>query len=118
MALVTITQPDRYKVGSTWRFPLRRKNPDGSPIRLDGLEIRAVFRVGSVDGELLAELTVGAGIERDDANGLIIMEIDAVTSATAPAASWIYFEAEMIASDGYVWQSPTYRFKTEAQVTL
>jgi hypothetical protein len=117
MPVVTITQPPTHKCGSTWTFVLTRKQPDGTAVDLTGLTIRAVCRVGAVDGEVLAELTDSTGITRDDLAGRIVMKIDATTSATAPPNRWIYFEAEMVAADGDVWQSPTYRFKTEAQVT-
>jgi hypothetical protein len=119
MPVITVENPSAYKLGSTWKFPLRRKTLDpASPIDLTGLAIRAVFRTKSVTGPLLAELTeANDGIARDDVNGQIIMTVSAGISALAPADNWVYFEVEMISASGDVWQSPTYRFRTEAQVT-
>lgn len=117
MPVATITQPAAYKVGSTWRFTHRRKQPDGSPVNLAGLTVRAMFRIGSVDGDVLVTLADGAGLTIDAEAGKTTMEIGATTSATAPPNSWIFFDIEMTAVDGYVWQSKTYRFKTESQVT-
>ena len=118
MPAITITQPAAYKLGSTWRFTHRRKQPDGSPVDLTGLAVRAMFRIGSVEGDVLATLTEGDGLTIDAAAGETAMEIDAETSATAPPNSWVFFDIEMTAVDGHVWQSSTYRFKTEAEVTV
>ena len=119
MAVLTITNPPSYKLGSTWKFPLRRRNKDtGDPINLTGLAIRAVFRNKFVTGDILTELTESnGGIIRDDVNGLVTLVVEASVSALAPADNWVYFEAEMVAADGDVFQSDTYRFMTEAQVT-
>lgn len=119
MPVVTITKPEAYKLGSTWNFTHRRKQPDNvAPVDLTGLTVRAMFRVGSVSGDVLATLTDGDGLTVDAAAGTTMLTIDAATSATAPPNTWIFFDVEMVAADGYVWQSSTYRFKTEAEVTV
>jgi hypothetical protein len=117
MPVVAITEPAAYKVGSTWTFVLTRKNPDGDPIDLTDLTVRATFRAGSVTGTEIATLTEGDGIAIIAADGQVTLTIDAVTSATAPAGTKVFFDVEMVSTSGHVWQSPTYRIKTEAEVT-
>ncbi len=118
MPVVTITQPPTHKCGSTWTFVLTRKQPDGTPVDLTGLTVRAMFRAGSVSGDVLATLTDGAGLSVDDESGRVMMTIDATTSATVTPGLWVYFDVEMTNAAGHVWQSSTYRFKTEAEVTV
>ena len=118
MPVVTITQPPTHKCGSTWTFTLTRKTPDGGPVNLSGLTTRAMFRVGAVDGEVVATLTEGAGLVTEAEAGRGRMTIDATTSATVTSGAPVFFDVEMTAVDGHVWQSPTYRVKTEAEVTV
>ena len=124
MATITITRPDRHKVGSTWTLVLFRRYPDPDdpdtklPVDLTGLTIRSTFRIGSAFGPVLKTLTEGDGIEVTPLDGRVGMEIEGTLSATVPAGVWVYFDVEMVNSGGHVWQSPTYRFKTEAEVTV
>ena len=118
MPVVTITQPAAYKVGSTWAFVLTRKQPNGEPVDLTGLIVRAMFREESVAGPVFATLEDGAGIEIDAVNGRVTLELEAVSTGGAVPAIWVYFDVEMTNPvTGHVWQSSTYRFKTEAEVT-
>jgi hypothetical protein len=117
MPVITITQPPTHKIGSTWRFVLRRKQPDGTPVNLTGLTVRSTFREQSVTGPVFDELTEGDGIEIDADAGLVKLELIATSTGQTVPAIWIYFDVEMTGADGDVWQSPTYRFKTEAEVT-
>lgn len=117
MPVVTITQPETHKCGSTWTFVLTRTQPDGTPINLAGLTARAMFRAESVDGSVVAELTEGDGIAVDAADGRVVMTIDAATSAAIEPGIWVVFDVEMTDGAGYEWHSKTYRFKTEQQVT-
>jgi hypothetical protein len=116
MPVVAITEPAAYKVGSTWVFVLTRKDPDGVPIDLTGLTVRATFREGSVTGTEIVTLTEGDGITVVAADGQVTMTIDAEISATV-APGKVFFDVEMVSAGGHVWQSPTYRIKTEAEVT-
>ena len=117
MPVVAITEPAAYKVGSTWTFVLTRKDPDGDPIDLAGLTVRATFRDGSVSGTEIVTLTEGDGIVVVEADGQVTMTIDATTSATVTPGAKVFFDVEMESASGHVWQSPTYRIKTEAEVT-
>jgi hypothetical protein len=118
MPVVTITQPAAHKCGSTWTFVLTRRQPDGTPVDLAGLTVRAMFRAGSVSGDVLATLTDGAGLTISPAAGQVAMTIEATTSATVEPGAWVYFDVEMMSATGHVWQSSTYRFKAEAEVTV
>lgn len=117
MPIITITQPETFKLGSTWRFVVTRKNSDGSPIDLSGLAARAMFREESEDGPVKATLTDGDGIVVDAGAGRVMLTVDAQTSATFAPKAWVYFDVELAASATDTWQSFTYRFKTQQQVT-
>lgn len=123
MATITITKPDRHKVGSTWELVLFRRYPDPDdpdvklPVDLTGLTLRSTFRIGSVFGPALKTLIEGDGIEVDRLKGRTTLVIENTLSATVPAGVWVYFDVEMLDSEGHAWQSPTYRLKTEAEVT-
>lgn len=118
MSVVTITEPTTYKLGSTWVFILRRKDPDDEPIDLGGLTIRSMFRDGAVGGAVKATLVEGDGVTVDAQAGQVTLTVDAESTATFTAGAWAYFDVEMRADDGHVWQSPTYRLKTEGEVTV
>lgn len=119
MSLITITEPPFYKLGSTWKFLLTRQNPDESPVDLGGLTVRAMFREKSVTGTAKATLTEGAGITVTAEDGQALLTVSAETSATFSPNSWVYFDVEMVnEDDDDTWQSDTYRFKTEAEVTV
>ena len=123
MATITITNPDRHKVGSTWTLVLFRRYPDPDdpstklPVDITGLTIRSTFRIGSAFGPVLKTLTEGNGLVVEPTEGKVALTIENTLSATVPAGVWVYFDVEMINADGHEWQSPTYRFKTEAEVT-
>jgi hypothetical protein len=116
MPIVAITEPAAYKCGSTWTFVLTRKDPDGVAIDLTGLTVRATFRAGSVSGTEIVTLTEGDGIAVVTADGQVTLTIDAETTATVTPGK-VFFDVEMESASGHVWQSPTYRIKTEAEVT-
>ena len=87
------------------------------PVDLTGLTIRSTFRIGSVFGPVLKTLAEGDGLVVEPTEGKVTLTIENTLSATVPAGVWVYFDVEMINADGHEWQSPTYRFKTEAEVT-
>ena len=118
MPAITISEPEAYKVGSTWSFSLVRKQPNGEPVDLTGLIVRAMFRAVSVDGAVVVTLVEGGGIEVTDETGHVALTIDAEISASIATGIWVYFDVEMTnPATGHVWQSNTYRFRTEQQVT-
>jgi hypothetical protein len=114
MALVTL--PSTYKVGSTWTFALTRKDSAGTPIDLSGLAVRSMFRANSVDGTVIATLTDADGIAVDALAGQAVLTLTPTQTALFAPKSVAYFDVEMT-SAGYAWQSDTYKFKTEQEVT-
>lgn len=114
-----ITLTGFFKRGSTWQIALTRKNPNGTAVNLAGLVTRAMFREGSVDGEVKVILEDGAGITiATPASGVIALELSPIQSALFSAGSKVYFDIEQTTPQtGYVWQSNTYRFAVEQEVT-
>lgn len=107
-----------FKRGSTWTIGLTRKAPDGTPIDLTGLETRAMFREGSVDGAVIVTLTDSEGITIDEPEtGFISFTISAIQSALFAAGAKVYFDVEQTNSLGEVWQSQTYTFSVVQEVT-
>lgn len=109
-----IALPSEYKVGSTWTFVVRRTDSAKGPIDLTGLSTRAMFREGSATGPVIATLT---GRDRGDAGtGQAVLTLTPEQTALFTPGSKVVFDVEM-SRPGYAWQSPTYRIKTEAEVT-
>lgn len=110
--------PDLYKVGSTWVFVLTRKiKSTGAPVVLTGQTVRAMFREGSVNGVALVTLQEGQGLALSASDGQVTMTLSAEQSVLFTPGSKVWFDVEMTAMDGFVWQSDTYNFKTQAEVT-
>jgi hypothetical protein len=108
--------PSTYKIGSTWVFVLTRKDSTGTPIDLTGLSVRAMFRAESVDGAVIATLTDADGIAVDALAGSVTLTLTPTQTALFAPKSTAFFDVEMT-STGYAWQSDTYKFKTEQEVT-
>ena len=114
-----VTLSGFFKRGSTWRIRLTRKDPTGAPIDMTGLVTRAMFRGDSVDGSVVAILHDGDGITiADPTAGVMLLLLTATQSALFTAGSRVYFDIEQTDPvSGYVWQSPTYRFSVDQEVT-
>lgn len=113
-----VTLNGYFKRGSTWTIGLTRKAPDGTPIDLTGLETRAMFREGSVDGTVIVTLTDSEGITIDEPEtGFISFTISAIQSALFSPGAKVYFDVEQTNSLGEVWQSQTYIFSVVQEVT-
>mgnify|MGYP000982449208 FL=1 len=120
MAVFTLTQDfygHGFKLGSTWTFQFTRKaglTPD--LVDVTGLTTRVMFREGGVDGTVV--LTVeNANITNGGAAGTVGFALTATQTSLFLPATWYYFDVEMAAVGGHVWQSPTMRFRTEQEVT-
>lgn len=116
-----VTLSGFFKRGSTWRIRLTRKDATGAPIDMTGLALatRAMFRGDSVDGSVVAILSHGDGITiADPTSGVMLLSLTAAQSASFTAGSRVYFDIEQRDPvSGYVWQSPTYRFSVDQEVT-
>lgn len=108
-----------FKRGSTWRISITRKNPDLTPVDLTGLATRVMFREGGVDGTVIVEIDDAAGITiADPTTGIIELELTAAQSALFTPGATVYFDVEQTDSvTGDVWQSVTYKFKVDQEVT-
>ena len=108
-----------FKRGSTWSVQLTRRDSAGAPIDMTGLATRAMFRDGSVDGAVIVTLSDSAGITiADPTTGVMLLSLTAAQSASFTAGSRVYFDIEQRDPvSGYVWQSPTYRFSVDQEVT-
>lgn len=109
-----------FKRGSSWGISLTRKNADDTPVDLTGLTTRSMFRLNSVNGTVAFTLVDGAGITiADPTTGLIELSITRSQSAEIPAGSKVYFDIEQTsaADPDYEWQSLTYYFPVDEQVT-
>jgi hypothetical protein len=116
MPVVVITDPAAYKCGSTWTFVLTRKDATGTPIDLTGLAVRSMFRQDSAAGPVIVTLTDAGGIAVDAALGQVVLTLTPTQTALFVPGSKAVFDVEMT-RDGYAWQSDTYKFKTEQEVT-
>ena len=108
-----------FKRGSTWTLSVIRKDPTGAPIDMTGLVTRVMFREGSVDGAVVVTLSDSDGITiADPTAGVMLLLLTATQSALFTAGSRVYFDIEQTDPvSGYVWQSPTYRFSVDQEVT-
>lgn len=106
-----------FKVGSTWTFQFTRKA--GNPavaVDITGLTSRVMFRKDGVDGTVV--LTIAdADIANGGGTGELSFALSAAQTAGLTPGRWHYFDIEMTAVSGNVWQSPTMRFKPEQEVT-
>lgn len=106
-----------FKVGSTWTFRFTRKAGDPAvAVDITGLTSRVMFRADSVDGDV-AKTVEDADITNGGDEGTIEFPISATDSALFTAGIWYFFDIEMTAIDDNVWQSPTFKFQTEQEVT-
>jgi hypothetical protein len=77
--------------GATWRLPVQWVDDDGAGINMAGYTLRAQIRTNYAarGGNLLADLTLGAGIEyTDQANGEFALSISAAATRTMPIGSF------------------------------
>jgi hypothetical protein len=106
-----------FKVGSTWTFHFTRKA--GTPavaVDITGLTSRVMFREGGVDGTVVLTIE-NTDITNGGATGELSFTLTATQTALLTPGNWYYFDIEMTAVGGNVWQSPTMRFKPEQEVT-
>jgi hypothetical protein len=108
-----------FKRGSSWFFGMTRKDENLVAVDFTGLVTRAMFRVGGVDGELIVTLTEGAGITVDPLTGRIELKLNRTQTPLFAAKDKVYFDVEQTdpLDATYEWQSFTYFFKVEQQVT-
>ena len=107
-----------FKRGSTWRISITRKNPDLTPVDITGLATRVMFREGGVDGTVIAEIDDAVGVSNGQDTGVIELELTAAQSALFTPGATVYFDVEQTDSvSGDVWQSVTYKFKVDQEVT-
>lgn len=120
MAVFTLTKDfygHSFKLGSTWTFQFTRKAGLTSElVNVTGLTSRVMFRVNGVDGEV-ALTVANADVTNGGAAGTVAFELTPEQTALFLPGTWYYFDIEMTAVNGHVWQSPTMRFKTEQEVT-
>ena len=116
MPVVTITEPAAYKCGSTWEFVLTRKDSVGTPIDLTGLTVRAMFRATDPNGAVITTLTEADGITVDATAGQVTLTLPPSKTVLFTGILKVVFDVEMTKGDD-AWQSSTYRFKTEPEVT-
>jgi hypothetical protein len=106
-----------FKSGSTWTFHFTRKaGTPAVPVDITGLTSRVMFRASGVDGPVIATLG-NSDITNGGALGTIALTLSATQTALFSPGVWHYLDIEMTAPGGYVWQSPTMRFKPEQEVT-
>lgn len=106
-----------FKVGSTWTFHFNRKaGTPAVPVDITGLISRIMFRADGLESPVALTLTNDA-ITNGGATGIILFTLSATQTATLVPNKWHYFDIEMTAPGGHVWQSPTMRFKTEQEST-
>lgn len=120
MAVFTLTQDfygHSFKLGSTWAFQFTRK-AGLSPALVDvtGLTSRVMFRPGGVDQPVALTIS-DADITNGGVAGTVGFTLTPTQTALLLPAIWYYFDIEMTAVGGAVWQSPTMRFRTEQEVT-
>ena len=108
-----------FKRGSSVTIGLTRKAGDVA-VDMTGLDTRAMFRSGSVNGVVLFTLDDDDGIVIDDpTTGYMSLEVSRENSALMTAGTKIYFDVEQTnpSDPTYEWQSLTYYFKPDEQVT-
>jgi hypothetical protein len=108
-----------FKRGSTWLLKVTRKDETGTVIDMTGLTTRAMLREGGVDEPVVVTLDETDGITiADPATGEIELELSAVQSALFSPGAKVFFDIEQIDTNtGYVYQTPTFSFKTVQEVT-
>ena len=109
-----------FKRGSSWTIGLTRKDSAGDPIDMTGLTTRAMFRVGSVNGTVKFTLTNAAGIViTDPTSGVMSLQVSRTQSALFASGEKAYFDVEQtnVADLTFEWQSLTYYFSVDEQVT-
>ena len=108
-----------FKRGSTWHMIITRKNSDMTPVDLTGLATRVMFREGGVDGTVIVKIDDAAGITiTDPTTGVIKLKLTATQSALFTPGATVYFDVEQTEPvSGDVWQSVTYKFKVDQEVT-
>lgn len=109
-----------FKRGSSWTIGFTRKDSAGDPVDMTGLATRAMFRVGSVNGDVKFTLDESDGIViADPTTGVMSLQISRTNSALFTAGDKAYFDIEQttIADHDFEWQSLTYYFPVIEQVT-
>lgn len=105
------------KVGSTWIFKIRR-GTETSPIDLTGCTPRSAFREGSVDGSLILLMDGASGLSiPNPPDGYTWYKVNPAQSVLFPTGVKVFFDLEHTDAAGDVWQSPTYWFIPDPEVT-
>lgn len=106
-----------FKCGSTWNFALIRKDSAGVGVDISDLAARMMFRSESVNGTVLLTLETGKGLTASDTVvGRIDVEVTAEQSSSFPAGVLVFFDLELTGVST-VWQSPTYYFTPDQEIT-
>lgn len=115
----TLTLTGFFKRGSTWQILHTRKDDQGAAVNISGLTQRVMFREGGVDGEVKVTLTDSDGITvTTPASGVSQLKVTALQSALFSPGAKVYFDIEQTDPvTGDVWQSNTYKFSVEQEVT-
>lgn len=109
-----------FKRGSSWVIGFTRKDSAGAPVDMTGLVTRAMFRAGSVNGEVKFTLDDDAGIVIEDpTTGVMSLQVSRSQSALFAGGDKAYFDIEQTAPSDptFEWQSLTYYFPVIEQVT-
>lgn len=109
-----------FKRGSSWTIGFARKDSAGDPVDMTGLVTRAMFRAGSVNGEVKFTLTNAAGIViADPTTGVMSLQVSRSQSALFAGSDKAYFDIEQTnpGDPTFEWQSLTYYFPVIEQVT-
>lgn len=109
-----------FKRGSSWVIGFTRQDSAGDPVDMTGLTTRAMFRVGSVNGEVKFTLDENDGIVIDDpTTGVMSLKVSRTNSALFAGGEKAYFDIEQTTPGDptFEWQSLTYYFPVIEQVT-
>ena len=108
-----------FKRGSTWAIAIIRKDSAGVAVSLAGMTARSIFRTESVDGTIILTLNSENGLTiPTPANGTMQISLSPVQTVLFPVGVDVYFDVELTTTaTDEVWQSPTYKIKSEQEVT-
>lgn len=109
-----------FKRGSSWIIGFTRKDSLGAPVDITGLTTRAMFRAGSVNGDVKFTLDDDAGIVIDGLlTGVMSLKVSRAQSALFAGGDKAYFDIEQTnpSDPTFEWKSLTYYFPVIEQVT-
>lgn len=107
-----------FKVGSTWSFGIRR-GTQTLPINITGCTARSSFRSSSVNGPVVVTLDETTGLSiPSPADGITQYVLTPAQTVLFPSGAKIYLDLELTDVGGVIWQSPTYYFTPDPEVTV